>query len=249
MLSLLARFAHLTKLLSRLRPIPFSVQLQDRTTQNLLTFLLCGLGPDLVSIHSVILAAACRPRLTKASRKSRRLGHECAPIFDFSPIWEKEFLAPSMACSTADSFDIVCCLHRDGKLDETPQKKKQKVATGLLRDKLYEQDFHGPISLRTSSGSGTDQSILSCGHPAPHQTCIACFSSWLTVGFLRILCSVLCTAQRFHTKDLNKRGELDVRMNPTPSPTTTNAFLCTICLPLFGDRLPCCHGETIFCIT
>ena len=55
-----------------------------------------------------------------------------------------------MACSTANAFDIVCRLDRDGKLDEAPQGKKQKVATGLLRDKLFEQDFAGPISLRAS---------------------------------------------------------------------------------------------------
>ena len=46
-----------------------------------------------------------------------------------------------MACSTANAFDIVCSLDRDGKLDEVPQNKKQKVATGLLLDKLHEQDF------------------------------------------------------------------------------------------------------------
>ena len=55
-----------------------------------------------------------------------------------------------MACSTANAFDIVCSLERDGKLDESPQNKKQKVATGLLRNKLYEQDFAGPISVRAS---------------------------------------------------------------------------------------------------
>ena len=51
-----------------------------------------------------------------------------------------------MACSTANVFDIVCRLDSEGKLDEAPQNKKQKVATGLLRDNLYEQDFE----LRTS---------------------------------------------------------------------------------------------------
>ena len=49
-----------------------------------------------------------------------------------------------MACSTANAFDIVCRLDRDGKLEEAPQNWKQKVATGLLRGKLHEQDFAGP---------------------------------------------------------------------------------------------------------
>ena len=55
-----------------------------------------------------------------------------------------------MARSTAEAFNIVCCLDRSGKLDDSPQDKKQKAATALLRDKLYKQDFAGPISLRAS---------------------------------------------------------------------------------------------------
>ena len=55
-----------------------------------------------------------------------------------------------MACSTANASDIVCRLDRD----EAPQGKKQKVATGLLRDKLYEQDSAGPIFLRASKVLG-----------------------------------------------------------------------------------------------
>ena len=80
-----------------------------------------------------------------------------------------------MACRTANAFDIVCCLDRDGKLDEAPQNKKQKVATGLLRDKLYEQDFAGPISVRASKVLG----LISRYRVAEiHETCITCFSSW-----------------------------------------------------------------------
>ena len=59
-----------------------------------------------------------------------------------------------MACSTANAFDIVCRLDRESKLDDAPQKKKQKVATGLLRDKIYEQDFAGPVSVRASKALG-----------------------------------------------------------------------------------------------
>ena len=55
-----------------------------------------------------------------------------------------------MARSTANAFDVVCRQDRDGKLGEAPQNKKQQVATGLLRDKLFEQDFAGLISVRAS---------------------------------------------------------------------------------------------------
>ena len=59
-----------------------------------------------------------------------------------------------MARSTADAFNFVRCLDRNGKLDEVPQDKKQKVATSLLRDELHRQDFAGPISLRASKVLG-----------------------------------------------------------------------------------------------
>ena len=38
----------------------------------------------------------------------------------------------------------------DGTLDEAPQNKKLKVATGLLLDKHHKQDFAGPLSSRAS---------------------------------------------------------------------------------------------------
>ena len=123
---------------------------------------MCGLGPDLVGIHSIRLAAryrgaACSTTLNQGCEKIQGArGHNSAPIFALSPDLEKEFLAPSMACSTADAFNIVCRLDHDSKLDEAPQNKKQM---GL-------------------QSSGTDQSLSSCGHLAPHETCIACFSSW-----------------------------------------------------------------------
>ena len=112
---------------------------------------MCGLGPNLVGIHSVSLAAryrvaACSTTLSQGLEKIQTArGHSSAPIFVLSPVWEKEFLAPSMARSTANAFDIVCSLDRDGKLDEVPQNNKQKVATGLLLDKLHKQDFAVPL--------------------------------------------------------------------------------------------------------
>ena len=61
-----------------------------------------------------------------------------------------------MACSTADAFDIVCRLDRNDTIDEVPQNKKQKVATGLFLDKLHKQDFAGPFSSRASK----DRSVV-----------------------------------------------------------------------------------------
>ena len=39
-----------------------------------------------------------------------------------------------MVHSTVEASDIVCRLDHGGKYDESPQDKKQKVATALLRD-------------------------------------------------------------------------------------------------------------------
>ena len=96
---------------------------------------------------------------------------------------------------------MVCRLDHDGKLDEAPQNKKQKVATGLLRDELFEQDFAGPISFRASKTLGPI-SRYRVADILPHMKLVSRTSRpGLTVGFLRILCSQLCRAQRFHTEE------------------------------------------------
>ena len=105
-----------------------------------------------------------------------------------------------MARSTADAFNIVCRLDHHGKLDEASQDKKQKVATGLICDNLHTQDFAGPISLRASKVLGPI-SRYRVADILPHMNLASRASrSGLTVGFLRILCNGLCTAQRFHTE-------------------------------------------------
>ena len=96
---------HPTRQPSRPRTMLFSVPQQARTTLYLLTFLewgsICGLGPDLVGIHSISLAAryrvaACSTALSQCLEKiNTARGHNCTLIFPLSPIWEKEFLVPS----------------------------------------------------------------------------------------------------------------------------------------------------------
>ena len=102
----------------------------------------CGLGPDLVGIRSISLAArhrtaACSNTLNQGLEMLHAAqAYDFAAVLALSPIWEKDFLAPSMSRSTSDAFSIVCRLDHDGKLDEALRNKQQKVATGLLRDKL-----------------------------------------------------------------------------------------------------------------
>ena len=92
---------------------------------------ICGLGPDLIGIHSISLAgryrfAACSSTLRRGLEKiNEARGHNCTPLFALSPAWERDFLFPSMTFHTANAFDIVCRLDRDDILDEVPQNKKK----------------------------------------------------------------------------------------------------------------------------
>ena len=166
---------------------------------------ICGLGPDLIGIHSISLAAryrvaACSSTLRRGLEKvNEARGHNCTPLFALCPVWERDFLFPSMTIHTANAFHIVCRLDRDDILDEVPQNKKQKVATGLLLDKLRTQDFAGPLSSRASRVLGpiSRHRIVDI---LPHMKRVSRASRpGLLVGFVRILCNGLCTAQRFHT--------------------------------------------------
>ena len=74
----------------------------------------CGLGPDLVG------SQRAHPLSAEVKKKSMRLGNMSS------------FFLPSMTSHTANAFDIVCQLDRNDTLDEVPQNKKQKVATGYF---------------------------------------------------------------------------------------------------------------------
>ena len=97
---------------------------------------ICGLGPDLIGIHSISLAAryrvaACSSTFRRGLEKvNEARGHKCTPLFALSPAWERDFLFPSMTFHTANAFDIVCRLDLNDTLDEVSQNNKQKVATG-----------------------------------------------------------------------------------------------------------------------
>ena len=75
---------------------------------------ICGLGHDLIGIHSISLAgrcrvAACSSTLRRGLEKvNEARGYNCTPLFALSPDWEQELLFPSMTFHTANAFDIVC---------------------------------------------------------------------------------------------------------------------------------------------
>ena len=168
---------------------------------------ICGLGPDLIGIHSMSLAAryrvaACSSTLRRGFEKiNEARGHNCTPLFALSPAWERDFLFPSMTFHTASACDIVCRLDRDDILDEVPQNQKQKVATGLLLDKLRAQNFAGLLSCRATRVLGPI-SRHCIADIRPHLKRVSRASRpGLLVGFHRIICNGLCTAQRFHTAE------------------------------------------------
>ena len=69
------------------------------------------------------------------------------------------------------------------------RNKKQKLATGLLCDKLYEQDFAGPISVRAFKILGPI-SRHRIADILLHMKLVSRASRpGLTVGILRILCN------------------------------------------------------------
>ena len=145
--------------------------------QRTVCWFICGLGPDLVGIHSISLAARCR---TAACSNTLNQGLEkiqASRGYDFAPIFALEkFLVPSMARSAVEAFDVVRRLDHSGELDESRQDQKQKAATALLRDNFFEQDFAGPISLHASRILGPisrfRREIL------PHMKLVARLSSW-----------------------------------------------------------------------
>ena len=95
---------------------------------------ICGLGPDLVGLHSISLAAryrvaACSSTLRRGLAKiNEAREHSCTPLFALSPARVHEFLFPSMTFHTANAFDIVCRLDRDDILDEVLQTKSKKLS-------------------------------------------------------------------------------------------------------------------------
>ena len=213
---------------------------------------ICGVGPDLVGIHSISLAAryrvaACSSTLRRGlERVSTARGHNCTPLFALSPAWEQEFLFLSMTFHTANAFDIICRLDRDDTLDEVPQNKKQKVATSLLLDKLRKQDFAGPLSSRASRVLGPINRHR-VADILLHMKSVSCASRpGLLVGFLRILCNGVCTARRFHTAENDHTCRIGCPDEPdslslitTSVPGSITSFFAS------GDMLRDCHQETI----
>ena len=206
-----------------------------------------GLGPDLVGIHCISLAARFR---VAACFSSTDHGHNCTPLFALSlPFWQTEFLVPSMAFNTANAYDIVCRLDRDDTLDEVSQNKKQKIATGLLLDKLHKQDFAGPLSSRVSRALGA----ISRHRAADilHRRKNVSRASRLGYSLVSYASYVMGSAlhRDLTLKNMITPAVLDAQMNLTLSHITMNVTGCTTFWFLSGDMLRYCQKEIIFYTT
>ena len=133
-----------------------------------------------------------RPRIAKALRKSKRPVGTIALLFSLSPVWKKEFLVPSMAFGTADAFDNVCCLDRNGTLDEVPQNKSRRLLLDYFLTNSMNETLLGlfPVEPRKS----WDRSVVIEFQTSCHHMKLVSRASrpGLTVGIPRILCNGLC---------------------------------------------------------
>ena len=256
-LVLFAPYAHLTKRPSMLRTMPFSVQLQDRTIPFLLTSLKLARCMVLVPTWWAATPSAWRPaiellhvrhRFDMALRKFQTArGHNSAPIFALSPVWENEFPCtfhgPLHRKCFLILFDIWTVMANLTKLRRTRSRKLPldfSVTNCTCRISLDQSlyvlpQFLGPIS-RYRVADILPHLKLASNSSRPE----------LTVGILRVLCNGLCTAQRFHTDDIKICAMLDAQIDPTP--LTLQRVLPIVWLILFilGTGCGCIHGEAIF---
>ena len=172
-----------------------------------------GLGPDLFGIRSVSLSAIELPRVR--TRSSKAWGRFFALIFVLRSDWAKKFLAPSLARGAADAFTIVSCLDRNGKLDDSPQDKKQMAEP--------QHCFAGNFSRTLPDKSlyvlqeFLDRSVaFALWRFSLHEFCVVCRPSWSHCWFLRILCNGFCTAQRFHTEGVEQMCRIGCLDEPDP---------------------------------
>ena len=196
----------------------------------------CGLGPDLVGIHSISLAAryrtaACSNTLNQGLDKIQAArGYNFAPIFA-APNGKMNFLlfpwlvAPRKLSILYVVWTMMANLMRPHRIRSRKLPLPCSVANYMSRI------FGGPISLRSSNILGPI-SRYRVADILPHMKLASRASRpGLTVGFLRILCNGLCTARRFHTEGdeqtcrVGCRDEPDSLLHCNECPLLYNIFV------------------------
>ena len=165
---------------------------------------MCGLGLDVLGIHTLSLAARYSTAANSGTLANGlakiHAARECdrSSICALSPSWKEKFVHSSMACSTVEASEFVCRLDHAGKIADSPYDKKQKAATFLLRDEIQKRDFAKPVAARVSKVFGPISRFL-IAQILP-QICHASRAARTRPAtcILRVLCNCVCTAQRFH---------------------------------------------------
>ena len=112
---------------------------------------LCGLGLDLLGIHTLSQAAQKRTATNSGTLANGVAKVQAAREYDRAPIdaitseWKEKYLNPSMEHTTMEETEIVCRLDHTGRIAD-----KQESATALLRDEIQMQDFAKPVASRVS---------------------------------------------------------------------------------------------------
>ena len=129
-----------------------------------------------------------------AWKGSAARGHNCTPLFALFPAWEHEFTQRVRSIL----FVIWTAMTHFRKF----RKNQEKTVTGLLLDKFHKPDFTGPLACRASKVLGPISRRVA--YILPHmENASRASRPGLLVGFLRLLCNVLCITQRFHTAELD----------------------------------------------
>ena len=124
----------------------------------------CGLGPDLVGIHSISLAARCR--VAACSSTLRRAEVLKKSVRHALPLGNMSFFFPSWP-STQRVHLILFVGWTVMTHLMMSANKKQKAATVLLLDKLHKQDFAVPLACRASKVLGPISRHRVAENPAP----------------------------------------------------------------------------------
>ena len=178
------------------------------------------------------------PRL---SRKSKRFVGTIALLFSLCLLsGKKSSLHPTwpVAPRTLSMLSVAWTVMTS--LDDVPQNKNQKVATGLLLDWLHEQNFAGPLSLRASKVLGPI-SRYRVADILPHMKLASRASRpGLAVGIPRILCNGLCTPLRFHTEE----HDHTCRVGSSEPDSLSHCNECPRLYNTFTSFLETCHSAS-----
>ena len=179
----MAPSAHPTRQPSRLRTMPLSVQLQDRTKLYLPIFLELALYVALVltwwastpsALRLAIELPHVRPRLDKASRKSKRPVAHLRSYFLSLLTGRKSSLhlpwlvAPRTLSILSVVWTVMANLMKLRRIRS--RRLLDYSVTNCTSRILLDLSPYEPPKI-------WDRSVV-IGHPAPHETCITCFSSW-----------------------------------------------------------------------